>query len=174
MIQAGVLTDDDPVELLEGVLAFKMPKNPSHRFVTQKVQETIRAVLPAGWWYQAQEPVTLGDGEPEPDGAIVRGSLNEYRDRHPGPGDAALIIEVADTTLSRDRGIKLRSYARAGIPVYWIINLVERRIEIYTTPDRHETDPTYHDCQVYGISDMIPVVLDGASIGSVAAADLLP
>src|SRR5216110_2691992 len=78
MIDAGVLTDDDPVELLEGVLVFKMPKKPPHRYVVQAAQDVIRAILPAGWGYQAQEPITLQDGEPEPDGAVIRGSQHDY------------------------------------------------------------------------------------------------
>src|SRR5437762_1298817 len=93
MIETGVLTDDDPVELLEGVLVFKMPKKPPHRYVVQTAQDVIRAILPAGWGYQAQEPITLQDGEPEPDGAVIRGSQHDYLSRHPGPADVALVIE---------------------------------------------------------------------------------
>src|SRR2546421_6492315 len=72
MIEAGVLTDDDPVELLEGVLVFKMPKNPRHRLAVRLLLDAINGLLPPGWHTQSQEPVTLEDGEPEPDGAVVR------------------------------------------------------------------------------------------------------
>ena len=119
MIDAGVLTDDDPVELVEGVLVFKMPKKPPHTFVVEAVSEWIRAGLFPGWFFRQQEPITLEDGEPEPDGVIIRGPRQDYRTRHPGPADIALVIEVSDTTLRRDRGMKLRSYARASIQVYW-------------------------------------------------------
>ena len=73
MVDAGVLSDDDPVELLEGILVFKMPKKPNHRLTVRLLTSAIDALLPVGWHFQAQEPITLSDGEPEPDGAIVRG-----------------------------------------------------------------------------------------------------
>src|SRR5438552_16305840 len=159
MIDAGVLTEDDSVELLEGVLVFKMPKNPPHTYSTQSAMRCFQGILPEPWLYRVQEPVTLTDGEPEPDGAIVRGALRDYLERHPGPADTALIIDVADSTLSQDRGIKLRSYARAGIPTYWIINLVERCIEVYTRPNAAVAEPTYDHRHVFAASDKLSVVL---------------
>src|SRR4051812_42839410 len=85
MIDAGVLTDDDPVELLEGILVFKMPKKPKHRFVIRKLAKAIEAVLPAGWFVQLQEPITLSNGEPEPDLSVIRGTDEDFITRHPGP-----------------------------------------------------------------------------------------
>src|SRR3954471_4448142 len=134
MIDAGVLTDDDPVELLEGVLVFKMPKKPKHRVALAKLDRAMRALLPAAMSIQLQEPITLNDGEPEPDAAVFRGLPEDHADRHPGPGEVALVVEVSDSTLTRDRGIKLRSYARAGLRIYWIVDLVGRAIEVYTDP----------------------------------------
>jgi Uma2 family endonuclease len=174
MIVAGVLTENDPVELLEGVLVFKMPKNPPHSYSTDVAQKAVGALLPDVWSYRAQEPITLADGEPEPDGAVVRGSLRDYRKRHPTPADIALVIEVADSTLSQDRGIKLRSYARAGIPVYWIINLAEQCVEVYTRPNSLASEPAYDDRQVYGVSDSVSVIIDDKPIGSINVPDLLP
>src|SRR6266540_3383250 len=92
MIEAGVLTDDDPVELLEGILVFKMPKKPNHRLAVRLLTSALDAMLPSGWHFQAQEPITLADGEPEPDGAVVRGNPRDYSTRHPGPEDVALVI----------------------------------------------------------------------------------
>jgi Uma2 family endonuclease len=174
MIETGVLTSDDPVELLEGVLVAKMPKNPPHTYVTNVAPEVFRAILPVGWFFQTQDPITLDDGEPEPDGAVVRGKPADYLDRHPGPADVAVLLEVADSTLARDRGIKLRSYARAGIPVYWIVNLIDRRVEVYTDPDREVLDPAYRRVEIFGIAENIPVVIAEASVGYVAVAALLP
>src|SRR5947209_7775387 len=94
MISGGVITENDPVELLEGVLVFKMPKNPPHTYAMESAQEIIRPMLPVGWFYRAQEPITLEDGEPEPDGVVVRGSRADFRSRHPGPSDVALLIEL--------------------------------------------------------------------------------
>ncbi len=174
MIQAGVLNDDDPVELLEGVLVFKMPKNPPHTFVVEAAAEIVRAMLGPDWFYRIQEPVTLEDGEPEPDGVVIRGSRNDYRTRHPGPGDIGLVIEVSDTTLARDRGMKLRGYARAGVPLYWIINLVDRCIEACARPDAAQAEGVYLDRQVFLESDSIPLLIDGAILGNISVRDLLP
>src|SRR5437764_4760752 len=113
MIDAGILTDDDPVELIEGILVYKVPKEPRHSIALAKLQRAITPLLPSDVSLQTQEPITLADGEPEPDAAIFHGKPEDYPQRHPGPDEVMLVIEVADTTLARDRGIKLRSYARA-------------------------------------------------------------
>jgi Uma2 family endonuclease len=136
IIQAGILTDDDSVELLEGWLVFKMPKNPPHRATTRLVRTALENILPAGWYVDSQEPITLSNSEPEPDIVVVRGDTRQYLDRHPGAEDIALIIEVSDTTLQRDRTVKKRIYARAGISIYWIVNLVEGLVEVYSQPKR--------------------------------------
>jgi Uma2 family endonuclease len=111
MIQAGILTEDDPVELLEGWLVTKMPKKATHTLTTQLTQEILAQIVPNGWFVNAQEPITLKDSEPEPDVAVVRGKRRNYQNRHPGPTDVALVIEVADATLQRDQIIKKRLYA---------------------------------------------------------------
>jgi len=129
MIQAGILTEDDPVELLEGWLVTKMSKNPRHTFVTQLARDVVASLLPPGWYVNGQEPVTTKDSEPEPDVAVVRGNRRQYIDHHPGPQDIALVVEVADSSLQRGRSLKKRLYAAAGIPVYWIVNLLDGQIE---------------------------------------------
>lgn len=118
MIEAGILTDDDPVELLEGWLVFKLLKNPPHRATTRLVRAAIEQLLPEGWYVDSQEPITLADSEPKPDVVVVKGDTRQCLDRHPGPNDIALVIEIADKTLQRDRGTKKRAYARSRIPIY--------------------------------------------------------
>jgi Uma2 family endonuclease len=174
MIQAGILTDDDPVELLEGWLVFKMPKNPAHRATTRLVRTALDNILPAGWYTDSQEPITLPDSEPEPDVVVVRGDTRQYLDHHPGPPDVALVIEVADTTLQRDRTSKKRAYARAGIPVYWIVNLGNEQIEVYTQPlgEAEQADYTQH--QDYERLTMVPVVINDVEVGTLAVEALLP
>lgn len=174
MIRAGILTADDPVELLAGWLVYKMPKNPPHRIATRLAQQALEAVVPAGWYVDAQEPITLIDSEPEPDVMIVRGDTRDYRDRHPGPEDVALIVEVADSTLERDRGVKRMVYARAGIPVYWILNVLERVLEVYCDPSGPGEDADYGQRRVYELSNSVAVIIDGVEIGRVAVRDLLP
>ena len=174
LIRSGKLTEADPVELLEGILVFKMPKNAPHATGNALVRREIESKLPSGWHYRSQEPITLDDGEPEPDGAVVRGQIEDYATRHPAAAEVALVIEVADTSLDRDRGIKLRSYARAGIAQYWIVNLIDRQIEAYTDPDPAAARPTYLRQSVFPVSATLPLTLAGNEAAVVNPALLFP
>ena len=174
IIQAGILTDDDSVELLEGWLVFKMPKNPPHRATTRLVRTALENILPAGWYVDSQEPITLSNSEPEPDIVVVRGDTRQYLDRHPGAEDIALIIEVSDTTLERDRTVKKRIYARAGISIYWIVNLVEEQVEVYSQPLVEVEQPDYSQRLDFGRSAVIPIIIEGIGIGAIAVDALLP
>src|SRR5687767_9121960 len=84
MLRAGIFTADDPVELLEGWLVPKMPKNPPHRVASRLIRKALEAIVPTGWYVDAQEPITTADSEPEPDVMAVRGDTRDYLDRHPG------------------------------------------------------------------------------------------
>ena len=105
---------------------------------------------------------------------VVRGEPRDLRDRQPSPEEVVLVVEVADSTLATDQGAKKRVYARAGILVYWIANLVEGRFEVYTEPTGPAEQPDYRQRQDYGPDDEIPVVLDGAEVGRLPVVDLLP
>jgi Uma2 family endonuclease len=174
MISAGILTADDPVELLEGWLVYKMPQNPPHRVATRLARTALERILPTGWYVDTQAPITLEDSEPEPDLAVIRGEPRLYANRHPGPADLVLVVEVADATLLRDRGAKKRIYARAGIAVYWIINLSERQCEVYSDPMAAGGEPDYRQRDDYGQTDAVPLIIDGQAVGSIAVADMLP
>jgi Uma2 family endonuclease len=174
MIGAGILTEDDPVELLNGWLVKTMPKNPPHSLATQLTRDALARLLTSDWHVRDQEPITLAMSEPEPDLAIVRGSPRAYRDYHPAPGDVAVLVEVADATLQRDRTTKLRLYAEARIPMYWIVNLPEHQIEVYSAPDDSEDQATYSQHQIYVPGDIVPVIVDEGRIGAIAVAELLP
>lgn len=174
MIRSGILTDDDPVELLEGWLVTKMPKNPPHRVTTQITRETLASIIPSGWYVDDQEPITTKDSEPEPDIVIVQGDRRDYLDRHPYADEVALVVEVADTTLQRDRTSKKRLYARAGIAIYWIINLTERKIEVYTKPLSNAEEPDYQEKQEYFLNDSIPVILNNQTINTILVETLFP
>lgn len=174
MIDLGILTDDDPVELLEGWIIQKMPKNPPHRAATKLTRNALEAIVPSGWYVDAQEPITFDDSEPEPDVVIVRGNTRDYLDRHPGSQNLALVVEISDSTLERDRTSKKRLYARAGISVYWIVNLPEQILEVYTEPTNLATVPTYQQRQDYNLSEQVAVMIDGYEIGSLTVQNLLP
>ena len=136
---AGVL-DGQPVELINGLLVRKMVKNPPHVLACEAMRDQLLPLIPRGWRLTIEAPVRIPDfDEPEPDLAVVRGTREEYKHRHPGPTDLGILIEVADTSLDCDRGEKLLAFARGGVPVYWIVNLVDRQLEIYTSPARLAT-----------------------------------
>ncbi len=174
MIQAGILTEDDPVELLEGWLVTKMPKNPKHRIATRLVRQALESIVAPGWYVDSQEPLTTADSEPEPDGMVVRSETRQYLNRHPGPQDVTLVVEVADSSLQRDRSLKKRLYAAAGIPVYWIVNLTDGQLEVYTDPSGPAEQPDYRQQRNYGSADTVPVVIEAREVGHIAVRDLLP
>jgi Uma2 family endonuclease len=174
IIRAGVFDDDDPIELLEGWLVEKMPKKPPHSVATGLVSDALAALLPPGWHLISQEPITTDDREPEPDIGAVRGKRRDYADRHRRPKVVEVIVEVADTTLARDRGVKKTIYARAGIPTYWIVNLVDRSLEVYADPTGPAKKLDYRQEQIYGPKDSAVLVLDGEEIGRLKVKLLLP
>ena len=100
-------------------------------------------------------------------------TIRDYADRHPGPADLALVVEVADSSLREDRK-GLARYAWAGIPVAWIVNLNDETVEVYTRPTGPADPAKYEEIKVYQKDDHVPVVVDGREVGRVAVADLLP
>lgn len=174
MARAGILEEGAPIELLEGYLVEKMTKHPPHSVATQLTQDAIRRVLPLGWRTMTQDPITLVDSEPEPDVAVVRGDARRYLARHPGPTEVTLVVEIADSSLGVDRGAKQRIYARAGIPLYWIVNLVDRCVECYAAPVGPAQNPRYSSVGAYPAGEHLPLVIDGVEAGSIAVDDILP
>jgi Uma2 family endonuclease len=175
MIQSGVLGEDDDVELLEGWIVPKMARNPAHDAVVSWVMNRkIAPILSQGWCCRAQSAITTDVSEPEPDIVVVRGSELDYLARHPIPADMALAIEVANSSLPRDRSYKARIYAAAAVPIYWIINLVDRQVEVYTDPTGPDTWPVYRVRQDYHVGDSVPLIVDGREIGRIAVQELLP
>ncbi len=171
MIRAGILAADNQVELLEGWLVAKLPKKPQHRIATRLTQKALEAIIPDGWYVDAQEPITLTDSEPEPDVMIVRGATQDYHERHPHADEIALVVEISDSTLERDRRMKKRMYARAGIPVYWIVNLIDNTCEVYNAPSVADAD--YQQIDIYDLTGTLPVLIEEREIGTVRVQDLL-
>jgi len=173
LTEIGVLTEDDPVELLEGWIVLKMPKNPRHDNTVFRVQQSLSALLPPNWLVRAQSAITTGDSEPEPDVAVTSGPVTAYDSRHPGPSEISLVVEVADTSLARDRVDKQRLYARASIQAYWIVNLSNSRVEVYANPSGVVPDPSYQSRVDYAPGQSIPLNVAGALI-QVAVQELFP
>jgi Uma2 family endonuclease len=157
LVAAGVL-NDERVELIDGYLVSKIEKNPPHIWAVDQLLDMLKPLTP-GWWCRKEDPVRIPDfDEPEPDVVVVRGSRDDYRDRIPEPNDFALVVQVADSTLDRDQGKKWDAYAHGRIAVYWIVNLVHRRVEVYTDPG----PAGYDSCQFFTTGQEVPVVIDGA------------
>jgi Uma2 family endonuclease len=174
MARAGILTEEDRVELVEGVLVTKMGRNPPHILVTKRIYKALTAAVPRGWTVSKEDPFEALVSVPEPDCLVMRGSDDDYRDRLPEPQDVALVVEVSETSLAQDQQEKKRTYARAAIPVYWIVNLISRRIEVYGDPTGPDAQPDYHTRRDYGPDDEVPVVIAGREVGRLAVRDLLP
>jgi Uma2 family endonuclease len=174
MIDAGILTPDDRVELLDGYLVNKMPQNTPHCSAVQRLNKRLIRMPLIGWDIRCQAPITLVSGEPEPDCAIVRGDDWTFDTRHPEPADFGIVIEVADSSLLTDRRDKGVIYARAGIPIYWIVNVGDRRVEHYSDPRPTATPPAYATRTDYLPGQDVPITLDGQVVASIAVADLVP
>jgi Uma2 family endonuclease len=173
MIACGVLTENDPVELLEGWVISKMPHNPAYDATVSMILRSLWTRLPDGWIVRVQSAITLADSEPEPDLAVVRGPEERYLKRHPLARDIALVIEVSDATLGYDQTIKARVYARARIPMYWVVNLPGRSIEVRTLP-KGGKEPAYRERRVYSGAKPVPLLIEGRNLSTITARELLP
>ena len=174
MVRRGIISEDDPVEFLDGLLVAKMTISPPHRRATHRVQTALRAVLPRSHYVGSPSPVTLLTSEPEPNVVVVCGTDDDYCDRHPGPADVPLVVEVSDSTLRRDQGFEKAIYAKAGIAVYWIVNLIDRRIEVYSEPFAVGDAADYRVRQDVAEADHVSLVINGQEVAKIAARDLLP
>jgi Uma2 family endonuclease len=174
MIEVGLLTPDDHVELLENYVVLKMPKNPEHDGTALRIRKRLTRVLPPKWDIREQGTLDLTDSRPEPDFAVVREDPADYTTRHPIPADVGLIIEVANTSLLRDQRDKARIYARGNVVCYWIVNLDDRRVEVHTLPSGPCDSPAYASVVNYAAGDAVPLVLDGVTVTTIPVADLLP
>jgi Uma2 family endonuclease len=174
MIRAGIITEDDPVELLDGWMVPRMTKNPPHFVVSEVVRNALARILPGGWCVVSQEPVRLTTSVPEPDVMVVRGDVRSYLEHLPRAEDVGLVIEVADASLSRDQIVKKAIYAQAGIPCYWLVNLIDGRIEEYTDPSGQGENADYRQRRDYSADGEIALVLDGRQVAGIPVRELLP
>jgi Uma2 family endonuclease len=174
MIEADVLVEDDRVELLEGWIVPQMVHSPQHDATIELIDDVLRSKLPAGWRLRIQSATTTSDSEPEPDLAVVRGSARERLTKHPGPSDVTFVIEVAQTSLNRDRTLKKAIYAKAAIPIYWIVNLIDRQIEVFSDPKVSRGIATFSKSKRYRSGETVPLVVAGKEMGRIAVGDLLP
>jgi Uma2 family endonuclease len=171
MVDAGIFTGRDKVHLINGYLVAKMTQNTPHATADELCGDLLNRVIPAGWSVRAAKPVRLPteSSEPEPDRCVVRGRIRDYAARHPGPADIALAVEVADSSLEDDR-MQADIYGRAGIPVYWLINLIDRQVEVYSKPG----PSGYQSLEVFVPPHALTVMIDGVEVGEIPVAEILP
>jgi Uma2 family endonuclease len=171
MVEAGILGKHDRVHLIDGFLVAKMTQNDPHATSDELCGESISRAIPAGWHVRGGKPIRIPRlaSRPEPDRSVVRGIVRDYARRSPEPADIALVVEVSDTTLADDRKLS-GLYGRAGIPFYWIVNLVDGQVEVYSRPG-----PTgYEGFEVLAPGHVLSVVIDRVEVGHIPVSDILP
>ncbi len=174
MVEVGVFGRGDRVFLWHGRLVEKMTKGRPHSFAALKLNGLLAQIIPANWHVELEQPMDLGDDTmPEPDLMVIRGTLDDYRTRIPTPRDIPLIIEVADSSVAEDRGPVLRDYALAQIPIYWLVNIPKRRVEVYSQPSGPVKVPGYAVRGEYGTETEVPLVLDGREVGRIAVSGFI-
>ncbi len=176
MANAGVLPEGRRCQLLDGIVFVTPSMNHPHWLTLNHVDRKLVKLLPDGWCSTCQSPIVMDEfGEPEPDIAILRGSLRDY-DVKPTAADTAIVIEVTDTTGGFDRRRKLAAYAEAGIPEYWIIDLARRVVEVRTDPRARVagTPGGYAVLHEYRGDEPVPPRLDGAAIAEFPVTELIP
>jgi Uma2 family endonuclease len=187
MIAAGIVSDGDlSLELLEGFLVAKdrglgpgKAQGIPHRRAVRRVTQRLNAALPGGVYIQVQSPVDLGPmtiggrgSEPEPDVAVAQGPEARYDDHHPRPDELRLLVEAADSSLSVDRNYKAWLYASASIKLYWIVNLVDRQLEVYSDPDA--TTGQYRSRETLAEDQQVVLSWQGLPPITFAVKDFLP
>jgi Uma2 family endonuclease len=169
MIDSGLFTDDDRFELIEGTLVRKMTKGRQHSAGSVKCRLAIERLLTAGWHVRTEMLVRIPAREsmPEPDVSVARGLADDYLDLDPGPCDVALVVEVSDSTLAGDRALAA-TYIGGGVPVYWLVNLRDRQLEVFTSAAGAQTPI------ILAETDTADLVIAGAVVAQIVVADLLP
>ena len=167
MIASGLFVPGTHIELLDGEIVDMTPQSTEHATAIQLVDEAVRQAFGRGHLFRVQMPVALdGHSEPEPDVAVVPGSLRDYTRKH--PETAVLVVEVADSSIDYDRERKGRAYARASIGEYWIVNLGDECLEVYREP----AGESYQDEAILHRGDTVSP--RSSPDASIAVADLLP
>jgi Uma2 family endonuclease len=173
MVASGAFSKTDRFHLINGYLVAKRTQKPPHVTADDLFGAELARIGPADRYYiRGAKPIRLPsrDSEPEPDRCVVRGTPRDYEGRHPGPDDIAPVVQVADSSLAQDRKMAAEVYGPAGLPVYGVINLVHRQVEVYTDPGPEG----YRSRVDFSGGQSVPIVIDGQPLGQVAVDDILP
>lgn len=135
MGEAGILTEDDRVELIEGEIVTMSPIGSGHAGRVNKLTRLLVLRVGDHGLVSVQNPVRLSEySEPQPDFAVLKPSDDDYTSRHPNASDVLLLVEIADSSLGTDRRVKVPLYARHGVPVVWLVNLKDEVVEVHSEP----------------------------------------
>jgi Uma2 family endonuclease len=169
MVEADVF-GKDRMELIEGLLVAHMPRSRQHIAAGNVGLRIISRVAPPGWHVIKRDPIAISDSSKlEPDLAVIRGDIEDYDDTDVTAADAAIVVEIGDSSDYRiQQGLK-PIYAASGIPVYWIINLVDRQLEVYSEPEGGE----YRGSHVFSPEQDVPLIIAGVEVGRIRVADLM-
>ncbi len=181
------LLGEFPCELLEGWIVPKyegtlttydgwefpqMVRSSAHDGMMDLVEELLRKIVPGGWYVRTQKALVTGKSVPEPDVAIVRGAPADYFTKHPRGADLALVVEVAESTLANDRR-KAGIYSAAGVPCYWIVNLQNRCIEVFESPESDQNGVlVYAPKKVVGLDADATLSIGGVTVGALSCRQL--
>jgi Uma2 family endonuclease len=182
MIRAGIVHEGAPIELIDGLLVRKdrsargesiMSHGPRHALLVKRIAKLLTPwCAEIGHHVQVQLPVVLNDINcPEPDVALIHGSEEDYADRHPGPAEITLAIEVADSSVSTDRSTKQRLYAQAGVRRYWLVNIPDSQVEVFEQPD--SAGGRYQKHSVRSLADLLTLSVPPADELQISVAELL-
>jgi Uma2 family endonuclease len=170
MMADGTIAEDERVELIEGLLVARPRRSRGEIVAGNKGLRILWRMIPPGWRVAKGVPILMSDwSRPEPDLAVIRGAVEDDDERTATAVETALVVEIAGANLSSDRTDMARVYAAAGIPVYWIVNLAEGQVEVFSEPGRDG----YQSHQVLGRAQDVPVVVAGVETAWIAVSDLL-
>lgn len=167
MGEAGIFSEDDRVELIEGEVIDMAPIGTKHASIVDELNHLISRAVPDDCRARVQNPLRLaGANEPQPDLAVVRKNASRYAVAHPGPEDVLLLIEVADSSLAYDRSVKIPLYARHGIPEVWLVDLGNRAVEVFREPsaDGYRKVRRYHPGERLKSLALSEIVVDLAEL----------
>jgi len=170
--QIADLLKAERVELIDGLIVERGDMDEPHAVASQRLGRRLDRLIPDGWFVRADKPLRVHRTyEPLPDFAVVQGDPDTaYEDRHPGPADVAIVIEISDSTLPKDRGEKRVNSARGRIGIYWIVNLIDRQVEVYTVKRRGG----YGKPRIFKPGQSVPVVIAGVDVGQIVVSEILP
>lgn len=154
MAEAGILSEDDRVELIEGKVITMSPIGSRHAACVKRINQCLSDQVGQKALVSVQDPIHLDDySEPEPDLALLRPRADFYAQNHPTPSDVLLVVEVADTSEDYDRPIKVPLYANAGIPAVWLVVLPRNTVEVHARP----VDGAYQDIRTAQPGEILTV-----------------